>query len=162
MKRLSFVPILLVLFVLFSCKNDFFSGAQGSISFDAGNTAQYLSRSATQNIASFQTNNNSYDETQFISYTIKVRIETEGDYKDSAENVYSKKLSEILNTSNQEMAIVSFIKDSLSQPISIKGIPVGSSIKVKLSITKSEKSAGRGYSSGLRTFFDVRRLGGNE
>ena len=137
MKRLLFAPFLVILFVLFSCKNDFFSGAQGSISFDAGNTAEYLSRSATQNIASLQASNNPYDETSFVSYTIKVRIETEGDYKDSAENVYSKKLSEILNTPNQDQAIISFIKDSLSKPIYIKGIPVGSSIKVKLSITNT-------------------------
>ena len=130
MKRLSFVPFFLILVLFFSCKNDFFSGAQGSISFDAGSTAEYLSRNATRNIVALQANNNPYDETSFVSYTIKVRIETEGDYKDSAENVYSKKLSEILNTTNQEMAIVSFIKDSLSQPISIKGIPVGSSVKV--------------------------------
>ena len=134
MKRLFFITLLLVSFVLFSCKNDLSSDAQGSISFDTGSTADYISRSASQNIIALNASNNSHNENEYISYTIKISISTEGDYEEKVEKEYSKLLKDILNTTDQNQAIVSFIKDSLSKPISINKIPVGSSVKVVLKI----------------------------
>ena len=160
MKAKFFIPLIVISFVLFSCNSGIFSGTQGSVSFDTTGAADYISQNAARSIVSFQAND-TYDESKFDSYTIKVKIETEGDYVDSAENVYSKKLSEILAASNQEKAVAEFIKESLSQPISIRGIPTGSRIKVKLSISNTvslDKEAFKQSLSGnqlSQTFIDA-------
>ena len=149
MKAKYLLPLFFISILFFSCNNGISSGTQGSISFDAGETAQYIARNATENIANLYANNNSFDESQFITYSIKIAISTEGDYEDSAEKEYTKKLSEIYSSSNQENAIATFIKDSLSRTISIKGIPVGSSIKVKLSISNKVSFDKVGFKASL-------------
>lgn len=137
MKRLLFLLLILIPLVFFSCNSGQFSGDQGSVSFDVSKAEDYICRNVSQNITLLKSYNSTYDEREFVSYTIKVKVSTEGDYEDGVENEYSKKLNEILNAAAPDQAILNFVKDSLANRITLKGIPVGSNIKVKLLITSA-------------------------
>ena len=129
MKKLSFLGIIFFSIFLFSC-GGITEINEGSISFDAGQ----LARSLGSKLEPLSGNNRNAN-VQEIEYTMTISLSTSGDYVTSAKKDYKKNLSSILTKDEFENAIEDFYKEATGTPITLDNIPVGSRIKVKVSLT---------------------------
>ena len=129
MKKLSFLGIIFFSIFLFSC-GGITETNEGTISFDAGQ----LARSLGSKLEPLSGNNRNAD-VQEIEYTMTISLSTSGDYVTSAKKDYKKNLSSTLTKDEFGNAIEDFYKEVTGTPITLDNIPVGSRIKVKVSLT---------------------------
>ncbi len=139
--KLKISGLFLVAALLFvSCGSATQSG-EGSITLDAGKVARYLGRSITASQVVNSSINFSISETDYkslVSYGMIIKVSTSGDYSESVEKQYTKKLDECETEEEISAAMEEFYGNASGSPVTIEGIPIGSRIRVNVKLTFGE------------------------
>lgn len=161
--KVKLFSLFLVLSVLFfSCSNGVSEKGEGTISVDAGKLAELMTansaRSASRASLARSGDGDFFD---YMSYTLKVKLSTEGGYSTSTEKQFKKSLSAAyFMRSEEEWAAMDetdlpeydLIKEAKGTPITLSGVPIGRKIKVKAVLTFGYTFDMNGYLDSLRAY----------
>lgn len=161
--KVKLFSLFLVLSVLFfSCSNGVSEKGEGTISVDAGKLAELMTANSARSASRASLARSGEDVFfDYMSYTLKVKLSTEGGYSTSTEKQFKKSLSaayfmrseaEWAAMDETDLPEYDLIKEAKGTPITLSGVPIGRKIKVKAVLTFGYTFDMNGYLDSLRAY----------